>query len=199
MTGSDDHRSPYGATDLGVICSICLGKDHQASSCPMRTKFRRNGTLVTKGLFLENYTIDRENIMYTFSREDKGDTRSLYKLYLQAEDLTEYDFANTYFESWDHWQSIATAAWMKDHLKKWRSELEIKMKAMAVKEMIKEATLGGKNAFQALKWIIDKGWAERPAGPGRGRPSKEEIRQAAIEAAFSDTQIKDDMSRLGIN
>ena len=172
-------------------------------------KFRRNGTLVTKGLFLENYTTDRENVMYTLSREDKtivlcdgvtkGDVKSLYKLYMAAEDFIEYDFALKYFESWEHWQLVATATWMKDHITKWRSELEIKLKAMAVKEMIKEATLGGKNAFAALKWIIDKGWVDRPSGPGRGRPSKDEIRRAAVEAAFSDNQIQDDLKRLGIN
>lgn len=186
-------------TDLGMLCSICLAKDHVASSCPMRGKFRRNGALVTKGLFLENYTPDRESVMYSLSREDKPEAPSLYKLYMATEDLTEYQFALKYFESWDHWQSIASATWMQPHLQKWRSELEIKLKSMAVQEMIKEATLGGKNAFQALKWIIDKGWIERAAGPGRGRPSKEEIRKAAVEAAFSDTQIQDDLKRLGIN
>ena len=166
----------------------------------MRRKFRRNGTLVTKGLFLENYTADQDNVMYTLKRDSYKDLPSLYKLYMDCEDLTEYEFANTYFESWEHWQSIATAAWMQEHLTKWRQELEIKLKSMAVKEMIKEATLGGKNAFQALKWIIDKGWIERAhAQHGRGRPSKEQIKQAAMEAAFSDKQIQDDIKRLGIN
>ncbi len=164
-----------------------------------KKNFRRNGALVTRGLFLENYTADRESVMYSLSREDKNGIPSLYKLYLAMEDLTEYEFALTYFESWEHWQSIAEASWMKPHLDKWRTELMIKLKSMAVKEMIKEATLGGKNAFQALKWIIDKGWIEKAQGPGRGRPSKEEIRRAAVEAAFSDTQVLDDVKRLGIN
>ncbi len=186
-------------TDLGVLCSICLSKDHQASSCPMRSKFRRSGTLVTRGLFLENYTADRDNVIYTLKREDVGDYRSLYQLYLKEEDLVEYDFALKYFESWEHWQMVANASWMKEHIQKWREELMIKLKAMAVKEMIREATLGGKNAFQALKWVIDKGWIERAAGPGRGRPSKEQIKQAAIEAAFSDNQLQEDIKRLGIN
>ena len=197
--------------DTGVLCSICLGRDHTASSCPMRrtesarvdgidrSKFRRNGTLVTKGLFLENYTPDRENVLYTFKKEDHGQYRSLYKLYMASEDLIEYDFANAYFESWEHWQSIVNALWMKEHISKWRSELEIKLKSLAVKEMVKEAMLGGKNAFQALKWIIDKGWIERTQIHGRGRPTKDEIRKAAMDAAFSDNQIQDDLKRLGIN
>ena len=194
--GAAGTRNP---PDNGLICSICMGLDHQASSCPDRKKFRRNGTLVTRGLFIEDYREEKGNVMYTLARTDKKNARSLYKLYMAMEDITEYEFANTYFESWEHWQSIASATWMKEHLSKWRSELEIKLKAMAVKEMIKEATLGGKNAFQALKWIIDKGWVERATGPGRGRPSKDEIRQAAIDAAFSDNQIQDDLKRLGIN
>lgn len=185
--------------DLGIICTICGKYDHRANQCPKRELFRRNSSLVTKGLFLENYTEDRANVMYSLSRFDKDEAKSLYKLYMAKEDLTEYEFALEYFESWEHWQSIANAAWMKPHLEKWRQELEIKLKSMAVKEMIKEATLGGKNAFQALKWIIDKGWIEKAQGPGRGRPSKEEIKRAAIEQAFSDTQIKEDIARLGIN
>lgn len=185
--------------DLGMLCSICLARDHTANSCPMRGKFRRGGSLVTKGLFLENYTPDRDSVMYSLSKEDKEGAVSLYKLYMAEEDLTEYVFALKYFESWEHWQSIANASWMQPHLSKWRQELEIKLKSMAVKEMIKEATLGGKNAFQALKWIIDKGWIEKPQGPGRGRPSKEQIKQAAMEAAFSDSQIQEDLKRLGIN
>lgn len=186
--------------DNGVICTICSSLEHRANSCPKRSLFRRNGTPVTMGLFLENYTPNQENVIYSLSREDKDPYKSLYKLYMAMEDITEYEFANTYFESWEHWQSIANASWMKEHLSKWRSELEIKLKSIAVKEMIKEATLGGKNAFQALKWIIDKGWVERTnQGPGRGRPSKEEIRRAAVEAAFSDNQIQEDLKRLGIN
>lgn len=171
----------------------------------MRRKFKNaNGQLVTKGLFLEPACWDTTFVVYTLKEEDyeyKGVVYpSLYKRYMEIADLTEYEFATQCFHSWRHWELIKDAPWIAKHLKEWRTELELKLKSRAIKEIGLEAFSAGKNAFAALKWIVEKGYVDKPAeGSRRGRPSKQDIREQAAEMAFSDEQIKQDLIRLGIN
>ncbi len=185
-------------SDLGILCSICLGKDHTASSCPMRKKFKNsNGQLLRRGIFHEE-AVERTNVMYTLRDEDyvpkQGTSHpakgypSLYRLYMDMMDVTEYEFATTYFHSWKHWLDVSNSPWFKPYITRWRQELELKLKVRAIKEIMHEASSGGKNSFAANKWLVEKGWA--PAnGPGRGRPSKQEIKQTAFEMAQDESII----------
>src|SRR5574337_902614 len=66
------------------------------------------GKPLTQSLFLEiGYT---EQSIYTLKEEDYMYEGKLYpslkRLYLEMEDLTEYEFANTYLLGWKHWKRL---------------------------------------------------------------------------------------------
>ena len=120
------------------------------------------------------------------------------RLYLECNDPTEYTFAVTYLESWDHWQQLCACNWFKVYLTRWREELEVAMKSRALANIMREAKdKMSKNSFAANKFIVEKGWEPKDGqSKGRGRPSKDEITAAAYDLAETNKQINDDMARL---
>lgn len=180
-----------------------------------RSKFRGKGKnrLKTRSLFYEfrdhvgpsqrydengNWTNATNDYLYNVTRNDKDGSLGLQSIYLEIADLTEYEFANICFESWDHWQKVANSSWMKRHIEKWRKELELKLQGEAIKRIKDEAIYGGKNAYQANKWLAERSWEKETPKETikRGRPSKQEIKMAATEQALEQRQVKDDLDRL---
>jgi len=164
-----------------------------------------------RALFLEEYVYGsgelkqdrRDNglsrVIFTLKDQDvtkDGVTYlSLYKCYLSHLDPTEYDFANTYLGGWEHWQRLLECDWFAPYIDRWRTELELKLKAQAIKEIIDEAQAGTKNSFSANKWLVANGWAPNR----RGRPSKAEIKAQAAQIATTESRVAEDMQRLNIN
>lgn len=165
---------------------------------------RDHGGYLMRSLFLETRNNPDLDPIYTLKDQDKefqGKTYlSLYRLYMETSDLTEYDFATQYLESWDQWVQLTSKGWFKPYIERWRTELELKLKCEALRRMIKEAVEGGKNSYNANKFIVERGWVPKETeGSRRGRPSKAEIARKAAEEVFSNTQISDAMKRLEIN
>jgi len=106
---------------------------------------------------------------------------SLKRLFLQMEDLIEYDFASTYLLSWNHWQRICNNKIFTKKVGEWRVELELKIRSQAVSDIINMTA--EEKSFQAAKWLADKGWDKR----GAGRPSKEQVeRESGMQRALQD-------------
>src|SRR3546814_7871326 len=83
---------------------------------------------------------------------------------------TEYEFANKHLANWNHWKRLLANVIIRRYIDEWREELELKMKAKAVREM--QALVNSENGnFQAAQYLADKGWDKRAAG----RPSKAEV------------------------
>ena len=148
-----------------------------------REKFLdRTGKPITQSLFLEfGY---QESAIYTLKEHDyeykDRKLPSIKRLYLEMEDVTEYEFAKEYFLGWKHWQRLCENKMVLAEIEEWRFELEYKLKARAVKQMTELAATG---SYQASKWLADKGWTERTAG----RPSKaEKEKNRAIESRIND-------------
>lgn len=166
---------------------------------PTRYRDTQNRRLL-RGIFLE-YTTDRDSAIYSIQDKDREKLGkpypSLYRLYLEMEDLTEYQFALKYMESWEHWQMLCECTWFQPYLTRWRTELELKLKAQALQNLLLEARDGGKNCYNANKFLIEKGWIDKSTEPKRrGRPSKAEIAREAAEQVFNHNQIADDYKRL---
>lgn len=168
----------------------------------MNPKFRNatNGRYL-KGLFYETTLADKSSVSYTLKDWDHTveDTTypSLYRLYLEKEDLTEYEFANAYLDGWEHWEMLTNCNWFKPYVERWRKELSLKVKAKALSRLKAEAASSSKNAFVANRFLIEKGWVESEgSSKGRGRPSKEEVKAAAHEIAITDKRIDEDYARL---
>lgn len=153
----------------------------------------------TRALFHE-FNREEENsaVLYTLKDVDSHGYPSLRRLYLEEEDLTEYTFANKYFESWEHWQIICSCTWFQVYRDQWRTELEMLLQSRALRAILDESLTGGKNAYDANKYIVAKGWIKSEGGR-RGRPSKADITKAAAEQAFADYKVSEDAKRLGIN
>ena len=128
------------------------------------------GRYLTQSMFLEvNY---EPNATFTLKDNDHEWNGVIYpslkRLYIEFEDPTEYDFANTYLLGWKHWQKLIGNKMLLNHVQEWREELEFKLRAKGVKNMMLSAAQGN---YQASKWLVERGWDVR----GAGRPSKAEI------------------------
>lgn len=163
-----------------------------------RSKFRNstNGRYL-KGLFFEQTLADKSSVVYTLKDWDHLSYPSLYRLYMEMEDLTEYEFANAYLDGWEHWEMLCQCEWFKPYVERWRKELTLKIQARALKALRAEAESSSKNAFVANKFLVDKGWVDKSEkAHGRGRPSKDEVKKAADAIALSDKRLEEDLQRL---
>lgn len=151
------------------------------------------GRMLTQGLFLEiNYDDTAIYTLKGYNHTHKGkEYPSLQLLYLEEEDPTEYDFANKYLLNWKHWKRICENKVLLRYIVTWREELELKMKARAVKEM--QALVNSENGnFQAVKYLMERGWEKR----GAGRPSKADIaKKTAINKQINE-EFAGDVKRL---
>lgn len=128
------------------------------------------GKFRTQSLFLElGYGTEALFTLKDQDHEHDGKTYpSMKRLYLEFEDPTEYEFANTVLLNWKHWQRMCENKVIRKHIDEWREELEVKLRSQAIRDAIQEAKKGH---FQAAKWVADRGWSTR----GAGRPTKAEI------------------------
>lgn len=168
-----------------------------------------NGIRLTRSLFFEtNRNFDtREGVRFTLKKRDhsvevNGETvvyPSLYRLFLEEDDITEYNFAIKYFGSWDYWDEICNSTWFKPHIANWRRELEARTRARALIN-IKEMALDPdhKQSFQASKFMLDGDWTlhKNSKRPPRGRPSKQEIENITEEIINEEKTIRKDLERL---
>ncbi len=152
-----------------------------------------NGLHLTQKLFLELSYHDTEGVIYTLKDQDHRGYPSLYRLYMEMEDLTEYEFANAHLDGWKHWEQITSAPWFRPYIVRWRKELELKIKARALRAIMAEAAADTKYSFAANRYLVDKGWVERPEGK-RGRPSSKEI----IDFTLKQEDIDKDLERITV-
>lgn len=158
------------------------------------------GRNLTLGLFLEtsyNSPGGPEAAVYTLKDHDHELNGRYYvslpKLYLALEDPIEYEFANTYLNGWTHWLEIQRSSTLREHVNRWRKELELRIRGRALKEIMGEAASAeGKNKFTANRFLLEGGWKEK----AQGRPSKEAIKREAETLFKEKDQVLDDYKRL---
>ena len=167
------------------------------------SKFKStNGQHLTLALFIETAFRDKESILYTLKDQDHRGYPSLYRLYMEMADFTEWEFANTYLDGWSHWQTLCNCTWFQPYIQRWRTELELMVKSRALKRMIQKAEEqnSAKESFMIDKFLIEKGWIDKNADPKRrGRPTKAEIQRQAKEEININRQLAEDAKRLDLN
>jgi len=156
----------------------------------------------SNSLFWEfRYGSDNYTPLFTIKDEDivrDGITYySLKKIYMSYEHIPkyEYEFAMDVFGSWEHWTFLSERAErVSPIIKQWQEELEVKIKAKALVNIMKTGISSGNSAIQANKYLADKGWEVKA-----GRPTKlEKQRQLKQDGAVREN-IKADMDRLGLS
>jgi hypothetical protein len=107
-------------------------------------------------------------------------------------DPTEYDFANKYFEDFEHWELVANSPFLADHVASWRKELKIRIKSEAYKQIAQEAFMGGRNSFQANKYLYEG------STPAKATKAERQAQEEIESLASDDKQLTADLVRLGI-
>jgi hypothetical protein len=157
----------------------------------MKTFKDTQGKWLTQALFLEmGY---KPQAIFTLDDEDKEYKGRVYpslkRLYLEAEDPTEY-MISQHVGGWNHWKRIRGNKLLAKHINEWQDELNVKLTAKGVALAIKIATDGG--TFQAAKWLADTGWDKRIAG----RPSKEDVESELKKQARDSDDFGEDILRV---
>lgn len=164
------------------------------------SKFKNiNGVLFTKELFWE-LANNRDNAIYTLKDEDHAWQGrvfpSLYRLYMEVGDITEYSFAVQHLYSWEHWKALSSAPFFQPFINKWREELEVRQRSEALANIMKASKGTTRDAFVASKYIAE-GWDKPKAG--RGRPTKDQVLSAAKTIAEDEKRTEKDYLRIVSN
>ena len=151
----------------------------------------------TQSLFYEMRNPDYTS-PYTLKDYDHEGRLSMYKLYLEIGDPTEYEFAQQVLGSWTHWEKLSSCEWFKPYLTRWRRELKTKMESQRFQEMldIVEKNPNSPQGIQATKWLAERYGEKKQVK--RGRPSKEEKAQLLAEESEADKILAEDAERLGL-
>jgi hypothetical protein len=160
------------------------------------TKFTNtNGVRLMKSLFAETCDVPTAAPVYTLYDFDKDGRPSLYRLYMEMADPTEYQFAKAYLHDWKHWKALCASDWFRPYVDRWREELELLVKSKILMRVINDSLEDGKEGQSAAKFLLEKGWGDKAT---KGRPSKEDIRQAADRMAENGNRLDSDIQRLGL-
>lgn len=141
------------------------------------------GKRLTTGLF-EELIDDRTTVVPVFKLSEWR------KVYVEVADPTDYNAAAVLIGNWDHWLLLADNPAFRCHLDTWRKEVEVKLRSMAILELVKQSRTP--KGTQAARWLAERGWGKRDM---RKKGAKEEEEQANAEVAG---RVKDDAKRLGL-
>lgn len=163
-------------------------------------QFRNDvGLYLLQALFFETtLTHTRQHAIYTLKDHDHEGYKSLYRLYMECDDPTEYSFATTYLDGWGHWERLCRTPFFEPYVERWRKELELRFRSRALQNIKGLAEGSGRDKLTANKILLDGKWGKTEA-KGRGRPSKEEIKKEASRLADAERQLEDDFNRIQVN
>jgi len=146
-------------------------------------------------MFFEMTPADKSQVLYTLKNQDHQGFLSLYRLYMETGDPTEYRFAIAYLDGWEHWKQLSECNWFKPFVEKWREELQLRLASEALNRIISEAQSDRRESFAANKYLLEKGW--QPKGADKvGRPSKEAIKHQAERMVQDRSRIELDFNRI---
>ncbi len=156
------------------------------------------GRNLLRALFYETTEGDKSLVVYTLKRRDHLGYPSLYRLYLETRDPTEYRFATQYLNGWSHWQELVKANWFQPYLEEWRTELEVLIRSDALANIMATAdNPDSQRHYDANKYVLEALGKPLDARK-RGRPTKDTTREEIINQALSKREIDEDARRLGI-
>lgn len=152
------------------------------------------GRWLTKSLFIEqDHSAGLEQALFTLADEDRQGVPSMYRLYMEMRDPSEYYFAKKYLGGWDHWERLSKSPWFKPYVESWRKELDALIRAEALHEIIRIAQdKTHKSSYEANKILLRKDKETIK----RGRPTKDEVSKEATRMASEEDRISKDAERV---
>lgn len=140
---------------------------------------------------------EKDYVLYTLKNEDFRGYLSLYRLFMEEGDITEWRFVQKYLHSWDHWEILCSTPWFKPYITKWRKELELKLRSEALAKIKETAqNKSHKQNLEANKYLLSGSWMPKEDAKRRGRPSKEEIKEEAVRMAQDEQKLAEDYQRV---
>lgn len=140
----------------------------------------------SKGKLYDNpvFTLDRAFDLCYSETENTQEQYfwSLRRLYLEAEDPHEYQFATNILGSWDHWVKLTESGFFIPYIEAWREELSIKLASKGVKSLLDKATGGD---VVASKFLASKEWHKIHTKI-----------EAKVKDKKVDTEVADDLARI---
>lgn len=152
-------------------------------------KFKNNrGAYLTTSMFID-FSYDYSLALYTWKDHDfsneKGTFPSLKRLYLEMSDITEYEFACTYLDGWQHWKALLNSPACRKHIDEWREELELKLRAAGLRKMIDIAENEDKPSFQAAKYLAEAEWCGKKTTQQKNKDNRQRTQlKTAFKADF---------------
>jgi hypothetical protein len=155
------------------------------------------GRFRTQSLFVE-HKHDKYPAPFTLKDYDHNGGLSMYILYMNAGDPTEYTQAISLLGSWKHWQLLTKTEWFKPIVNAWRDELRVKFESDRFAEMkdVAEECKGTPQGVQATKWLAER--YSTVSNSTRGRPSKAEKVSHLKKEAEEEQLLKEEAERLGL-
>lgn len=93
---------------------------------------------------------------------------------MEASDPTEYSFAVSHLDGYEHWQMLTRCTWFKPFVARWRQELAAKLAYEALEKIKAHAQAGGKESYLANKYLLER--SEKLTGKIK-KPSLPEVAQ----------------------
>lgn len=152
-----------------------------------------SGRWRTRSLFMEtNLDESKYGSIFTLGEEDIKGRVSMRKIYLAANDPTEYNAAKAIFGSYDCWTNLCNTTFFKPYLERWRSELHSRIRSVAVDKIRDAAHTSGISAqeLNAAKWLATQEWnGNKPIQKrGPGRPPKLADPETRLKEALHDSK-----------
>jgi hypothetical protein len=156
------------------------------------------GRYYLQALFYETTLSYKSTVVYTLKETDHEGYPSLYRLYMEAGDPTEYQFAVTHLDGWTHWQALVAAKWFLPYVEAWRAELAVKFESDALARIrAVSADPSNPNYYYANKHLLEL--ARKPADARkRGRPTKGSSPADETHERAVLREIAEDAKRLGV-
>ena len=153
------------------------------------------GARYTRALFFEETGADKSTVVYTLKDQDHLGFASLYRLYMESNDPTEWRFATSHLDGWEHWEMLCQCTWFAPYIARWRRELQLRLASQALARIMAEAKTNSRESFVANRYLLERGWMPKDSSKG-GRPTKEAIRKEAHQIASESQQVASDFDRL---
>jgi hypothetical protein len=173
------------------------------------TRFRtHNNIRYTKQLFWDMHRMmanaDKAiDPIYTLHDDVEG-LINFRKEYVRDMDPTGYKTANRLLESYDHWNLLMRGQWFRDAKAEWDKEIAAILEKEAtdvLRGIALDSDLKPAERTSAAKAILGRAKSIRTpekttVGPGRGRPSNEEVQgELKRQAALTKDEL-DDLKRI---
>lgn len=120
-------------------------------------KFRDSkNRYLTRSLFLERASVP-EYAIYTLAKKDRDSFPSFHRLFVEFEDPTGYNFSQVHLDGYDHWKKLTTPQWFQAYLEEMLEEVDMRIYAKGISEMMKKAISGDP---KALSWLVARGYID---------------------------------------